>query len=55
MKLKTTISFLLVFSVTASLVYAGESVTFKGTSKTGDAFMLVGTLNNLKVKDHFLP
>jgi dienelactone hydrolase len=45
MKLKTTISFLLVFSVTASLVYAGESVTFKGTSKTGGAFMLVGTLN----------
>lgn len=40
MKCKTAISFLLIFFVTASLVYAGESVTFKGTSKTVDAFMI---------------
>jgi len=45
MKRKTAISFLLVFFVTASSAYAGEWVTFKGTSKTGDEFSLRGVLN----------
>jgi len=38
------ISFVLLLFAICSYVYAGESVTFKGTSKTGDAFMLKGTL-----------
>jgi dienelactone hydrolase len=45
MKCKTAISFFLIFLVTASFAYAGEWVTFKGASKTGDAFTLKGILN----------
>ena len=42
MKRKMAISFFLTCFVTASVAYSGESVTFKGTSKTDDAFMLKG-------------
>lgn len=45
MKRKMAVSFLLAFFLTASVVYAGESVSFKGTSKTGDEFVLKGLLN----------
>jgi dienelactone hydrolase len=47
MKYKTVIGFLLVllFILMVSFTSAGESVTFKGTSKTDDAFMLKGTLD----------
>ena len=45
MKLKTAISFFLVFFVAFSFAFAEEWVTFKGTSKTGEAFMLKGILN----------
>jgi dienelactone hydrolase len=44
MKQKTAITFVLLCFVIGPYVYAGESVTFKGTSKTGDAFMLKGIL-----------
>jgi dienelactone hydrolase len=45
MKRKTAISFFLVFFVTASVAYAEEWVTFKGTSKTESALTLKGILN----------
>ena len=45
MKRKMAISFFLACFVTASVAYSGESVTFKGTSKTDDAFMLKGTID----------
>jgi dienelactone hydrolase len=45
MKRKTVVSFLLASFVTASVAYAAESVSFKGTSKTGDEFVLKGVLN----------
>jgi dienelactone hydrolase len=45
MKCKTAISFLLVFFVTVSFAHAGEWVTFKGHTKTGDELTLKGILN----------
>lgn len=45
MKCKIAISFLLVFSVTVSFAYAGDWVAFKGSTKSGDDFMLKGILN----------
>ena len=45
MKRKTAISFFLVFFVAVSFACAEEWVTFKGTSKTGEAFTLKGILN----------
>jgi dienelactone hydrolase len=45
MKRKTAISFILVFFVTASVAYAEEWVTFKGTSNTESALTLKGILN----------
>jgi dienelactone hydrolase len=45
MKRKTAISFFLVFFVAVSFAFAEEWVTFKGTRKTGEAFMLKGILN----------
>jgi dienelactone hydrolase len=45
MKYKSAIGFLLVFFVVVSFAYAGESVTFKGTNKKGDSFMLKGILD----------
>jgi len=45
MKYKTGIGFILVFLVEVSFSYAGELVSFKGTSKTGDEFVLKGVLN----------
>ena len=44
MKRKTAISFFLVFFVAVSFAFAEEWVTFKGTSKTGEALMLKGIL-----------
>lgn len=48
MKSKMAISLLLVFFVTASFAYAGEWVTFKAASKSGEAFMLKGILTKPK-------
>lgn len=45
MKRKMVISFLLGCFVMVSIAYAGESIPFKGTSKTGDEFVLKGILN----------
>lgn len=45
MKYKTAICFLLAFFVGVSFACAEEWVTFKGTSKTGEAFTLKGILN----------
>ena len=45
MKRKIMISFLLACFVMVSIAYAGESISFKGTSKTGDEFVLKGILN----------
>ena len=44
MRYKTTVSFLVFFVLALPLAYAGESKTFKGTSKTGEPFMLTGIL-----------
>jgi len=45
MKSNIVISFLLACFVMVSIGYAGESISFKGTSKTGDEFVLKGVLN----------
>lgn len=45
MKRKIAVSFLLAGFVMVSIAYAGESISFKGTSKTGDEFVLKGVLN----------
>ncbi len=44
MKKRAVISILLLFLLLIPLSYAGDSVTFKGTSKTGEPFMLKGIL-----------
>lgn len=44
MRYKTVVSFLVFFVLALPFAYAGESVTFKGTSKTGEPFMLTGIL-----------
>ncbi len=45
MKKRTVMTTLLLFLVAVPLAYAGESVTFKGASKTGEPFLLKGVLN----------
>src|SRR3989304_1748646 len=44
MKKRTMMSILFLFLLGMPLTYAGESVIFKGTSKTGEPFMLTATL-----------
>jgi dienelactone hydrolase len=44
MRYRTVVSFLVLFVLALPFAYAGEQVTFKGTSKTGEPFMLTGIL-----------
>lgn len=53
MKCKIAICFFLVFSLTVSFAYAGEWVSFKGTSKSGDPFILKGILTKPKGQGPF--
>ena len=53
MKRKTVIGFILILYVTVSFAYAGEWVTFEGSSKTGDAITLKGILEKPQGKGPF--
>jgi hypothetical protein len=53
MKCKTAVGFLMVFFVALSFAYAEEWVTFKGTSKKDEQFMLKGVLTQPQGKGPF--
>ena len=53
MKCKTAVGFLMVFFVALSFAYAEEWVTFKGTSKKDEQFMLKGVLTRPQGKGPF--